>query len=58
MVQSIYRILHAKKNRSKNKWCQTWKSIVQIMNNVPYDKTRENLRNRNDVKFVNNENNY
>ena len=45
---------HTKKNRNRNKWCQRWKSVIQINEQCCIWKTVENVRNRIDVKLVSN----
>ena len=47
-----------KKNRSRKKWWQRWKNVVQINENAVYGKTMENFRNRIDVKLVSKKKDY
>ena len=47
MAKTIYRIQYTKKNRKDGK------VLCKLMNNAVYRKTRENVRNRINVKLVN-----
>ena len=53
MLNSIH-----KKNRSRKKWLQRWKSIVQINEQYCLWKKMENLRKRMDTKLVSNRKDY
>ena len=53
MLNSIH-----KKNRSRKKWLQRWKSIVQINEQCCLCKKMENLRKRMDTKLVSNRKDY
>ena len=47
-----FSIQHIKKNKSRRKWWQKWKSVAQTNEQVFYAKNMENLRNRINVKHV------
>ena len=47
-----FSIQHVKKNKSRRKWWQKWKSVAQTNEQVFYAKNMENLRNRINVKHV------
>ena len=53
MVKTIYWIKRTKKNKDKD-----GKALCKLMNHAIYSKIMENVRNRIDVKLVNNENDY
>ena len=58
MIKTIYWIQQAKKNRRRKNGNKDGKALHIVMNNAVYGKTVENLRNRVDVKLVNNEKEY
>ena len=63
MVKTIYWIQHKQKNRSRKNGEKDGKVLHKLINNAVYGrkkkkKKKKNLRNRIDVKLVNNENNY
>ena len=45
---------HKKKNISRNKWRQVGKVLCKLMINTIRGKTKENVRNRIDVRVANN----
>ena len=58
MVKTIYWTEHTKKNRNRINNDKDGKALNKLMNNAIYGKTVKNLRNRIDVKLVNNEKDY
>ena len=58
MVKAIYWIQHTKKNRSRKNNGKDGKSLHKLIKKAIYGTTRENLRNRINVKLVNNQKDY
>ena len=58
MVKTIRRIQHKKRMQAEKNDHKDGKALYKLRNNTIYDKTVENLRNRIDVKLVNNEADY
>ena len=54
MVKTIYWIQHTKNNRNRKNDDKDGKALCKSMNNAIYGKTIENLRNRTNLKLVNN----
>ena len=59
MAKTICWIQHTKKNGSRKKNAdKDGKALYKLINNAVYRETMENLRNRIDVKLVNNKRDY
>ena len=58
MVKITYWIQHTKMNRSRKNNEKDGKALYKLMNNAMYKKTMENLRNKIDVRIVNNKKDY
>ena len=58
MAKTIYWIQDTKKNRSRKNKDKDGKVLWKLIGNAIYGKAMENLRNRIDVKLVNNEKYY
>ena len=52
MVKTLCRIQNAEKNKSRKKWRQRWKSVVQVNEQCCIQQNNGNLINRIDVKLV------
>ena len=55
MFKTICWVLHIKKNRYRKNKDKDENALYKLMSNAIYGKTMENLRNRINVKLVNNE---
>ena len=53
MAKTIHRIYYTKNNRSRKKWWQRWKSILQINKQCPVQQNNEKLENKSWHKAVN-----
>ena len=58
VVKTIYWIQRTKKNRSRKNWGKVGKALHKLTNNSTLEKTMKNLRNRINIKLVNNEKDY
>ena len=58
MFKTICWVLHIKKNRIRKNEDKDENALYKLMSNAIYGKTMENLRNRINVKLVNNEEDY
>ena len=58
MIKPIYWIQHTKKNRSRKNYDKDGKALYKLIENAIYEKTMEKLRNKMDVKLINNEKDY
>ena len=54
----MYWIQHKKSVEAEKNGDKDGKALYKLMNNTIYGKTKENLRNRINLKFVNNEKDY
>ena len=58
MVKTISWIQHKKNNKSRKNNEKDGETLFKLMNHSTYGKTMENVRNRIEVKLVNNEKDY
>ena len=58
MFKTMYWIQHTQKTEAEKNDDKDGKAMYKLMNNAIYRKTMEKLRNRIDVKLVNNEKEY
>ena len=57
-VKTIYWIQHTNKIEAEKNGDKHRQALYKLLNNAVYDKAMENLRNRIDVKLVNNRKGY